>query len=90
VDGVKVTIYNREYNLKADAEEDKYFLRQIASYLDKKISEVASSTPNKNLEQIFILASLNLAAEFFILKNKNVRVKQRLKDLLDKLTKIPR
>ena len=89
MNGVRVTIYNREYNLKANTEEDEYSLRQIASYLDKKIKEVASSTSNKNLEQIFILASLNLTAELFTLKNKNMRVKQRLKDLLNKLTKIP-
>ena len=89
MNGVKVTIYNREYNLKANTEEDEYSLRQIARYLDKKIKEVASSASNKNLEQIFILASLNLTAELFTLKNKNMKIKQRLKDLLDKLTKIP-
>ncbi|MCD6257469.1 cell division protein ZapA [Candidatus Aerophobetes bacterium] len=88
--GVKVTIYNREYNLKSDSEEDEYSLRQIAAYVDERIREIASSTPDKSFDQICVLACLNLAAEIFSLKQKNLKAKQKLKQLLDKLTiKVP-
>lgn len=85
--GVKVTIYKREYNLKANSKEDEYFLRQIAAYVDEKAKGIASSVHDKNFEQIFVLTSLNLTAELFSLKNKQIKAKKRLKDLLDKLSK---
>ncbi|MBE0478371.1 cell division protein ZapA [Candidatus Aerophobetes bacterium] len=85
--GVKVTIYNREYNLKADTKEDEKFLKQIASYVDEKTKGIASSIPDKNFEQIFVLASLNITAELFDLKSKNLNSKKRLNSLLNKLTK---
>jgi len=55
--------------------------------VDEKIKEIISSSPSKNFEQLCLLASLNLAAEVFDLKNKNNKAKQKLKDLLDKITR---
>jgi len=55
--------------------------------VDEKIKEITSSAPNKSFEQICVLASLNLAAELLDLKKKNIQAKQRLKNLLDKLSK---
>ncbi|HHF98023.1 MAG TPA: cell division protein ZapA [Candidatus Aerophobetes bacterium] len=80
-------MYNREYNLRAETREDEHYIRQVASYVDKKIKEISSSSPNKSFEQICILASLNIAAELLDLKNKNLKAKEKLKNLLTKLTK---
>lgn len=61
-------------------------MRQIATYVDEKTKGVASSVPNEDFEQICVLASLNLTAELFSLKSKNLKARQKLKHLLDKLT----
>lgn len=72
--------------MKAHTKEDEYFLRQIAAYVDEKAKGIASSVPSKNFEQICVLTSLNLTAELFNLKSKNLKAKKKLHDLLDKLT----
>jgi len=82
---VKVTIYNREYNLKASTKEDEFSLKQIAAYVDQKFKEIASSVPDKNFEKICILTSLNLAAELFSLKSKNMKAKNKLNFLLEQI-----
>ncbi|MBC7189674.1 cell division protein ZapA [Candidatus Aerophobetes bacterium] len=82
---MKVTIYNREYNLKASTKEDEFSLKQIAAYVDQKFREIASSVPDKNFEKICILTSLNLAAELFNLKNKNMKAKNKLNFLLEQI-----
>lgn len=61
-------------------------MRQIAAYVDERIREIASLSPNKSFDQICVLTCLNLAAEVFSLKEKSSKAKQRLKQLLDKLT----
>ncbi len=60
---------------------------QVASYVDEKIKDIASSVPNKSFSEICILTCLNLAAEVFEIREKNARAKQRIKQLLDKLNK---
>lgn len=82
---MKVTIYNREYNLKASTKEDEFSLKQIAAYVDQKFKEIASSVPDKNFEKISILTSLNLAAELFSLKSKNMKAKNKLNFLLEQI-----
>lgn len=60
---------------------------QVASFVDGKLKEIASATPNKSFDQICVLTCLNLAAEIFEIREKNARTKQKLKQLLDKLDK---
>jgi len=65
-------------------------LRQIAAYVDERIREIVSSVPNKSFDQICILTCLNLAAEIFSFREKSLRARERLKQLLNKLTlKVP-
>ncbi len=83
--GVKVNILNKEYNLKANQGEE--YLKKIASYVDNKIKRIASSLPGKGVEEISILACLNIADEFYKLKGKNESARERIKKLIEKIDK---
>lgn len=81
--GIKVNILNKEYNLKANQDEE--YLKKIASYVDNKIKKIASSLPGKGVEEISILACLNIADEFYQLKGKNESARKRIKKLIEKI-----
>jgi len=83
--GVKVNILNKEYNLKANQGEE--YLKKIASYVDNEIKRIASSLPGKGVDEISILACLNIADEFYKLKEKNESARKRIKKLIEKIDK---
>lgn len=60
---------------------------QVASYVDGKIRDIASSVPDKSFDQICVLTCLNVAAEMFEIREKNAKAKQKLERVLDKLNK---
>jgi len=83
--GVKVYIFDKEYNLRAN--EDEEYLKKIADYVNGKVREIASSVPQKNKEEISILTCLNIADELHILKEKNRKAKERIRQLVEKIKK---
>ncbi|RLE09426.1 cell division protein ZapA [Candidatus Aerophobetes bacterium] len=83
--GVRVRIFNKEYNLKAD-EEDEEYLRMVAAYVDDKIRKIATSTSG-GVEQISVLACLNIADELYKLKERNRRAKEKIQKLIERIDK---
>lgn len=64
---VKVTIFGQTYTVCGDAPRD--YIHQIAEYLDSKMEEVRAGSDITNPTQVAILAALNVADEYFQLKN---------------------
>ena len=64
---VKVTIFGQAYTINGEAPRD--YINQIAEYLDSKMEEVRSTCAVTNPTQVAILAALNVADEYFQLKN---------------------
>ena len=83
--GVKVYIFDKEYNLRAN--EDEEYLKKIADYVNGKVREIASVAPQKNKEEISILACLNIADELHALKEKNREAKERIQQLIERIKK---
>jgi len=83
--GVRVRIFNKEYNLKAD-EEDEEYLRMVAAYVDDKIRKIATSTSG-DVEQISVLACLNIADELYKLRERNRRAKEKIQKLIERIDK---
>jgi cell division protein ZapA len=64
---VRVEIFDQAYNLRgSDAE---YILR-LAAYVDNKIRQVAQQTSTIDSTRLAVLAALNIADEFLVLKKK--------------------
>jgi cell division protein ZapA (FtsZ GTPase activity inhibitor) len=64
---VKVTIFGQTYTVNGEAPGD--YIHQIADYLDGKMEEVRANSSVTNPMQVAILAALNVADEYFQLKN---------------------
>ncbi|MEA1965119.1 MAG: cell division protein ZapA [Candidatus Aerophobetes bacterium] len=82
---MRVYIFDREYNLKAD--EDEEHLKTVANYVDSRMRMVSSAAPQKKSEEISVLACLNIADELHRLKTKNKRAKERIEKVIEKIEK---
>ena len=82
---MKVYIFDREYNLRANENED--YLKGIAGYVEGRVREIASSAPQKSKEEISILTCLNIADELHRERDKNKKAKQRIMQLVEKVRK---
>jgi cell division protein ZapA len=66
--GVRVEIFDQAYNLRgSDAE---YILR-LAEYVDSKMRAVAEATNTIDTARLAVLAALNIADEYHLLRKKH-------------------
>ena len=63
---VKVTINKKTYNIRGDVPPE--YIVQLAEYVDSRMKEVSRSNLSVNVNQIAILAAINIADEFFQLR----------------------
>ena len=63
---VKVNIYGNEYSILGEAEPE--YILKLAEYIDGKMKEIGKSVTSGNTAQIAILTALNIADEYFQLK----------------------
>lgn len=57
-------------NYKLKSALDEQTVHQLASYVDQKINEAMTSTKSGSLQNASILAALNIAEEYLLLKKK--------------------
>ncbi len=66
---VQVQIFGVDYSLKS--EEEPEYVRMVAKYVDDKVQRIAHNTNVKSHSKIAVLAALNIADEFFQLKQRH-------------------
>ncbi len=64
----EVYILGQKYTIKGDAPEE--YIRELASYVDRKLKEVHNAVPNITPVKASILAALDIADELHKLKNE--------------------
>jgi len=64
---VRVEIFHQAYNLRGS--DPKYIL-QLAEYVDSKMRAVAQATNTIDTVRLAVLAALNIADEYHLLKRK--------------------
>ena len=67
VNSVKVQICGQPYTIKGDAPAP--YIEKLADYVNGKMQEVSAHKAGSNIAQIAILVALNIADEFFQLKD---------------------
>jgi len=65
---LKVKIFDKEYSLLVDNEE---IARELAVYVNNVMEETKQELPDQPAQTIAIIASLNIAYDYFLEKNKN-------------------
>lgn len=64
----EVQIYNRTYHVRSHGDAD--YVRSLASYVHERMTEVSEHTPTVDSLKVAILAALNIADEYFSVKQK--------------------
>ncbi len=64
---VQVEIFDQSYNLRGS---DPEYIEKLAEYVDGKIRAVAEQTSTVDSLRLAVLAALNIADEYHILKRK--------------------
>jgi cell division protein ZapA len=64
---VRVEIFDQAYNLRGS---DPDYIHRLAEYVDMKIRQVAQQASTVDSTRLAILAALNIADEFLVIKRK--------------------
>lgn len=65
---LKLKIFDKEYSLLVDNEE---IAQELGSYVNKVMEETKAELPEQPAQTIAIIASLNIAYDLFLEKNRN-------------------
>jgi len=87
-DSIHVVIFGVEYSIKGDVDAET--TRQIAAYVNAKMSEIHENTASRDHLKIAVLSALNIAGELFEMKQKHeaeTRKLDEIKGKVDLLTK---
>ncbi|NLC62991.1 MAG: cell division protein ZapA [Thermoanaerobacterales bacterium] len=68
INRLKVRINGEDYYKKGAASTD--YIKQVALYVDKKISSLSKNHPQLSMTKITILAALNITDELFKMKQE--------------------
>jgi cell division protein ZapA len=82
----EVYILGQKYTIKGDAPEEH--IREIASFLDNKLKEVYSASPNITPVKASILAALDIADELFRLRNEQVVLTKTIEEKAERLSSL--
>lgn len=86
---VRVEIYDQAYHLRGT---DPEYINKLAELVDSKMRAVASQTATVDSLRLAVLAALNIADEYQVLKRKYEAISgtlsQRTNDLADALDEV--
>ena len=86
---VRVEIFDQGYNLRGT---DPDYILKLAEYVDTKMRAVSEQTHTVDTSRLAVLAALNIADEYHLLKRKleggNVDSSKRARQLLNALDEV--
>jgi cell division protein ZapA len=80
---VKIEIYDQIYNVNAEGQNEEH-LKEIATYVDTKMREVADATRMVDSVKVAVLAALNIADEMFALRDRQQQIEGPLRKRVEK------
>ncbi len=84
IHSVEVQILGQSYSIKTDA--DEAHIRALAMYLDKKLKEIYSTSPNINPLKALIISALNITDELFNMKMEQENLDKMIEEKTDILS----
>ncbi len=80
----EVYILGQKYTIKGDAPEE--YIKELATFVDKKLKEIYSVSPNITPVKASILAALDIADELFRLRNEQEELAKHIEEKTNRLT----
>lgn len=84
----EVEIYGQQYKIKGVGAEK--YIEELASYVDKKMREIAENTRTVDTLKVAILTAINITDEFFRLKRKLERTEKAITEKAEKFDQLLR
>ncbi|MEW6108820.1 MAG: cell division protein ZapA [Nitrospirota bacterium] len=81
---VEVNILGQKYTIKGDAPED--YIIKLAAFVDERLKEVHSNSPNITPLKAAILASLSIADELYKLREAQEKATRDIEEKANVLT----
>ena len=75
---VNINVFNNDYVIKTDAEEE--YVREIALFLEDKVKEVTNDDVTLVIPRPFLLATLKITDDFFRMKKEFEEYKGRAEE----------
>ncbi len=82
----EVYILGQKYTIKGDEPEE--YIRELASFVDKKLKEVYNTAPNITPVKASILAALDIADELFKMKTQQDEMTKHIEEKATKLASL--
>jgi len=79
-----VEILGQKFTISSDAEEG--YMLKVAGYVDEKMQQLLQSTKSMPRSNVGMLAALNIADEYYRLKDAHEAIVNRLNQLSHKLS----
>ena len=79
-----VEILGQKFTISSDAEEG--YMLKVAGYVDEKMQQLLQSTKSMPRSNVGMLAALNIADEYYRLKDAHEAIVNRLNQLSNKLS----
>ena len=76
---IQVEIYGQRYTLKGS--DDRAYVESLAAHVDRRMREIADTTPTVDSLKVAVLAAVNVADEFFKPKLAGESVEDQLQDM---------
>ena len=80
----EVYILGQKYTIKGEAPEE--YIRELASFVDKKLKEIYNVSPNMTPVKASILAALDIADELFRLRNEQEELAKHIEEKTNRLS----
>jgi len=82
-ESVRVEIYDQSYNLRGT---DPAYIHTLAEYVDLKMRSVAEQTQTVDSLRLAVLAAINIADEYHVLKRKYDAIASDYRQNADRLS----
>ena len=83
--GTTIHVFGHEYTVRGV--EDPEYVRRVASYVDRRMREIARGSGQVSSIRIAVLAALNITDELFREREDGTLETDRLRDRVDSLTR---
>lgn len=86
MESVRVIIFGVEFSIKSDVDVET--TRQIARFVNSKMSEIHENTASRDHLKVAVLSALNIAGELFELKAKHEEDTRNIDVLQEKIASL--
>ncbi|MBI4529977.1 MAG: cell division protein ZapA [Candidatus Latescibacteria bacterium] len=83
---IPVKILGMEYMI--EAETDPEYTKQVARYVDSKMREVMGNLPTQSIQNITIIAAMEMANELLRERREKEEINERMEQLVESLNKV--